>query len=671
VTGLAGGLLALLLAPQAAAPAAEPTRAATAPARASQAAPPARSGTPVTPPPGRTSEPALTAMWADYVRLRSAGKEEEATRELGQIRRQRIERTIPSLDTVGLGLVEEGVARMGAGEREPAEQAFRAAVDLAPGLPDGHYGLSVVRLKKGVLGIVPSLRAMWSGLGTFLPTARGGLRALEFLVVAGLFLMFAVTWVVSGGLLLRHGGLLRHDLEEWLGPSQHPSASLALFLLLILLPVVAFQGWGWLPLWWLALLFTYFGGVEKTVAALTLLLVVATGSGISTLESRLETARNPLFWAAMSAVEGEPDGSEMALLVAGAREHPEDRDLAYLVAVGARREGRYAEAAELYGSILHQDPGDPVARNNLANVEFAWGAYDQALARYRAGATAGGRPDVVATFFYNLSIAHLQKFEYQAYNEARSNADRLAPYRIAEYDRWRYDSGDYAVVDLGLTRQDVWRKFRGAPRGVAVANVFGAEAAGGTLPEPSKLLNRFTGFALVVGVVVLVIGRLRGPRAFTVHCSMCGTAFCRQCHLGQGAATLCSQCHHLFVVRDGVSGPARNRKMTEVQESTARRGRVFRVLSVVSPGAGHIYARATVLGVLLVITWNALVAALVAEHLVPLAEVSRQITPPWGGILLGLLLVAVWVLANRLRPDLEGEVPTRRSSRRGPRPAQG
>ena len=617
----------------------------------------------------RPAAPSLTRLWGSYVRVEAAGNAEEAARRFAEIRRLRIERNIESLDTIGLGLVEQGAARLEAGEREAAETAFKRAVDLAPGLPDGHYGLSVVRLRKGPLGFLPSLRAMASGLAAFLPTARGQLRFFQLLVVSGLVAGFAVTWTLAVSLALRHGGLLRHDLEEWLGPAQNRSAALALFLLLLLLPLASFQGWAWLPLWWLALLFSYFGRGERVVAVLALVGVVVSGSGLESLEKRLQTARNPLFWAAMTAVEGEPGPPEVALLEGAARQDPEDRDLAYLLGSAWRRVGREGEASLLYQRLLQQDPADAVARNNLANLEYAWGEVDQALARYRAGADAGGSPEIVATFFYNLSLAHLRKFEYQAYNEARSNADRLAPGRVSEYDRWRYDSGDYAVVDLALSRAEVWHKFAGSASGVVEKNMFGKRSIGGVEVSPRVLVNRFTAFAVLFAAVVLVVGRLRGSRAFTVHCSMCGTAFCRHCHLGQGSTDLCSQCHHMFVVRDGVSGPARNRKMAEVQESETRRGRVFRVLSVVSPGAGHLYLRRTFVGLVLVATWYGAVGIVAASELVPFTEVARRLSPPWPAVVVGTLLVAIWVLANRLRPGVEAPVPSRRTVRRGRRAA--
>ena len=231
-----------------------------------------------------------------------------------------MERNVLSLDTVGLGLVERGVAKLDAKDREAAEGAFRTAVALAPGLPDGHAGLAVALLKKGPLGVVPSIDAAVSGLSAFLPTGRGHRSARDLATVAALLAAFAVAWAIALALLARRGGLLRHDLEEWLGPAQGRSASLGLFLLLLLLPVATFQGWGWLPLWWLALVFAYLDARERALAGLLLAAAVAVGPAVASLELRLRTARNPLFHAALAAVESAPDrGGDRAARGGGAQ----------------------------------------------------------------------------------------------------------------------------------------------------------------------------------------------------------------------------------------------------------------------------------------------------------------------------------------------------------------
>jgi hypothetical protein len=210
----------------------------------------------------------------------------------------------------------------------------------------------------------------------------------------------------------------------------------------------------------------------------------------------------------------------------------------------------------------------------------------------------------------------------------------------------------------------VWEKFAGVGEGVGVRNVSTGAGSGRDTLGVASLANRFTAAALLLSLVALGVGLLRGSKAFTVHCSRCGTAFCRHCHLGQAVGELCSQCHHLFVVRDGVSGPARNRKMLEVQEREARRARLFRVLSVLSPGAGHLYARQTFVGLALMVAWYSVIAGLVTTHFMPLTEVSSRLTPPLWIALVGATLVAVWVLANRLRPEIEVALPTGRKTRR-------
>ena len=632
---------------------------------ATSAAPPAAAA------PAPATVPTFEQLWSFYVRADAAGDAPGAARALREIRRARMERNVPSLDTVGLGLVERGVAKLDAKDREAAEEAFRAAVALAPGLPDGHAGLALALLKKGPLGVVPSIEAAASGLSAFLATGRGERRARDLATVATLLAAFAATWALALALLARHSGLLRHDLEEWLGPAQGRSASLGLFLLLLLLPVATFQGWGWLPLWWLALLFAYLDVRERALACLLLAAAVAVGPALASLELRLRTARNPLLHAALAAVESAPGGAAIARLEEAVRSDPEDRDLAYLLGSARRRAGRYEEAAALYRQMLAADPTDSIARNNLANIEFVRGSYDAARALYRAGTAPGTEAAVAATSYYNLSLAHLQKFEYQAYNEAKSNADRLAPGLVAEYDRWKYDSRDYAVVDLGLTLEQVQEKFAGSESGVAVRNLAAAQ------PPPARplalagsLVNRFVAFVGVFALTASLVRRWRGPKAFTLHCGRCGTAFCRNCHLGQVSGGLCSQCYHLFVVRDGVSGPARNRKMAEMQQADGRRQRVFRVLSVLSPGAGQVYGGWAFRGAVLLAAWYGVLGLLVARWVVPFTDVARRVWPPWLALAAGLVLLGVWLAANRFRPASEVELPTRPAGPRRARAAQ-
>jgi tetratricopeptide (TPR) repeat protein len=609
------------------------------------------------------------ALWASYLKAERMGDNETARRTFAEIRRLRIERNVLNLDTIGLALVAQGQERLKKDKLDGAEESFRSAMALAPNLPDGHLGLALVETKRGPFGLVPAIGDTVAGVLARLPTLRGELLGLTLLAPVGLLVAFAVTTVFGLAMVVRHGGLLRHDLMESVGPARSPSVSLAFWVVLLLLPVVGFQGYGWLPLWWLALLFVYMSGVEKAVSMLLLLLTVAVGPAVAFLESRVLAARNPLFWAAAAALDGSSDSRAIADLDAAMKKYPDDRDLVYLMAAHQKKSGRYDEAMQLYRTLLQSDPNDGIAKNNLANLEYARGELPSAIARYQQGSSGEGSSELVATFHYNESLAHLQKFEYQPAQESRSHADRLNPAVVAVYDRtWKLDNGNYAVVDLNLSHEQVWAKFAGTPAGVGMRNVTRTALPAVETALVASLVNRFSGAVAVFVLVVLLVSIWRGRRSFTMHCVKCGTAFCRRCHLGAVIGDLCTQCHHLFMVRDGVSGPARNKKLMEVQKVDARRSRIFRILSVVSPGAGQLYAQKTLGGLTLVLVWYLLAALVVlAGSVFAVTEAPAGLTKPWGVGFVAFLLAVTWALANRGRPEFESATPIRRlgAARRG------
>ena len=604
------------------------------------------------------------SLWSSYQKATAKGDLETSRNVLREIRRLRIERNILALDTFALAHVAMGVAQLEKGDREAADTEFRGAAALHPYLPDAYFGMALVELKNVPLGIVPAVRDMATGIMAPLHTAEGRQHALMLAVAALLLALFATTTIVALALLLRHGTLLLHDLEESFGGRGRP-VPIMLFAALLLLPALTLQGWGWLPFWWLTLVFVYLGRMEKVVAALLLLLGLAVGPLIQVLEDGSKAQQNRLYRAALSSLEGGPDSRALADLEDAVRKYTDDRDLVYLLAAQYKKAGRYEDAAALYRDILRVEPRDGIALNNLANIEFAGGEFPAAIQRYKEGIESGPPPEVAATFYYNLSLAHLQRFEYQPAQEARSQADRAASGLIREYDRlWKYDKGDYAVVDLGLEEDQVAAKFAGVEDGVGKKNLAGKTlAASGFERWLPAMRNRFSGFVVLFIVLALVIARVRGAKMFTMHCLKCGTPFCRHCHLGAATEGLCTQCHHLFMVRDGVSGPARNQKLLEVQKEDERRGRIFRLLSILSPGAGQVYAERVLVGFPLVFLWYAVIAlTLLGGRVMPFTEVSGTVAKPWDLVLAATLLLVTFITANRLGPGFDFLAVPRRAS---------
>lgn len=600
-------------------------------------------------------------LWSAQKKAEGKGDMASAQSTFREIRRLRIERNIHSLETLALARVADGMDALAANEAEKASLHFADAAFLDPHLADPRFGLAVAAMKQGPFGILTAIRESVAGMAARLTSARGRLYFRNLAAAAGLLTAFATLVVFALTMLLRHATLLKHDIDEALGGGKRALA-LGISAVILLLPAIAFQGWGWLALWWLAVLFIYMSPVEKGIAVAALLGSMAVSPVVSGLEARLLAQQNRVFRASMLAVEGEPDSRAIWQLEDAARTHADDRDLQYLLAAQYKKAGRYADAGNVYKDILRTSAADSFSLNNLANIEFAGGEFPAAIARYKQGIESAPPADIAATFYYNLSLAHLQRFEYQPAQEARSQADRLSAELVREYDElWKYDKGDYAVVDLNLSPRQVWAKFAGLREGVGAKNVSGNPEAEPAPAAGSSFVNRFTVFPLVFVLTFVVLGRWRGSKAFTMRCLKCGTPFCRLCHLGVVAGGLCTQCHHLFVVRDGVSGPARNQKLLEVQKEDARRDRVFRILSLLIPGAGHFYANRAVIGLPLVLLWSGIIAvALLTYRLLPLTEAAGQLSPPWGLALGGLLLLVLYVTANRVRPDFEVRVTARR-----------
>jgi tetratricopeptide (TPR) repeat protein len=625
----------------------------------------------IAPPSGNSFE----AHWSVYKAAVGKGDAEGANSALREIRRLRVERNIVSLESLAMARLAEGLEHLAAGRRDDAERAFRDGIALDPHLPDAYFALARIEFKKGLLGMLAGVKDTLKGTAARFTSVRGSHHLVTVTVPVVLLALFATAFITALALVLRHGNLLRHDLEEALGLHRR-SLAFGIYVVLLLLPVLTFQGYGWLPLWWMALLFIYLGTIERLAAVAILLACVAVGPLVKDVESRVVTKQNPLFRAGLLALEGGPDSRAVLDLEEGLRRNTDDRDLSYLLAAQYKKAGRYDDASNVYRELLRSQPADAVALNNLANLEFAAGEFQAAIARYKQGIDSNPPAEQGATFQYNLSLAHLQRFEYQPAQEARSQADRLDASLIRGYDAlWKYEKGDYAVVDLTLTPDEVWAKFSGLAQGVRVKNLAGKGAGGeGTKELVPAMLNRFAAFPLVFAAVILGVRRWRGPKMFTMRCVKCGTPFCRRCHLGAVAGGLCTQCHHLFVVRDGVSGPARNQKLLEVQKEDERRERVFRTLSLLTPGAGHVYAQKTLLGLLFVFLWSLILSAvLLAGTVLPVTEASGLLTTPWGLWVAGLLLLVIYVVANRARPDFEVmAVPIRRpSTGRSPATATG
>jgi hypothetical protein len=352
-------------------------------------------------------------------------------------------------------------------------------------------------------------------------------------------------------------------------------------------------GFGWLIPYWLVVTFAYQSWRERslTISALVLLFLAAPLIEFHAIWST--TLQNPLYRSSLSSVDGTFEPTDTLILQAAFQDYPEDPALQLLMATQFKNLGEYEISASHYRAILEEWPGDLAARINLGNIYFAqrdWeGAvlgYDRAIGQYASSAIA----------FYNKSLAHAENFEFREREAARVTAEDLSSRLVSSHER---RAGEHrAVIDIRLDPDAIYGKYRGLAEGLHDRPVV-----------PSWMDawwngrgRRFMIGALILGALILLLEKV-GDRGATRHCWKCGSAFCGRCQIGTGRRGLCTPCYHLFVVRDGVAANARKEKEHQVRKSAQTRGLVFRVLSIVAPGAGHIVEETAVFGFVLLLFW--------------------------------------------------------------------
>jgi tetratricopeptide (TPR) repeat protein len=453
-------------------------------------------------------------------------------------------------------------------------------------------------------------------------------------------------------MIYRYLRLFEHDLSERLGQRLGEHTSRALAVAAILGPLALTAGVGWLFLFWLAITFVYQSRIERALSGVALGATILLALSFEFYSLWTRTLVNPLFRSSMSALSGTFVPTDVQILESALRQAPEDRFLRLLLAIQLRNLGEDDRAASIYREILKDAPEDVAARINLGNIYYSQGDYQGAVVQYRLASEADSRSAVA---HYNKSLAHVRNFEFPESAEARALADQLDP-GLADSVDWleipasasRREAAR-SVVDVQPSTREILGKFWGLEQGHHPS----------PLPLGGGALWWGRARAVVVGGMILALAVVVGMFSFlsygaqTQRCWKCGQPFCGRCQIGSGRRGLCTQCHHLFIVKDGVSAAARSEKMTAVQKADDLRRRVFRILTVVAPGAGQVAEDRTLVGIGLLTLWvGGWVLLLAAGY--PSADAVIDLTPgTWGTVVPFLMLAAALAGAHTLaQPEL-------------------
>lgn len=231
----------------------------------------------------------------------------------------------------------------------------------------------------------------------------------------------------------------------------------------------------------------------------------------------------------------------------------------------------WVEAESTFQGLVGNHPDQPEVLNNLGVAKFQQGKIEEAQRSFdQAFAQAPKSPEILL----NQSVIAFLQLDSSLGLNKQEEAKVLAPEgydRIMSANQSRTEQRTFA---LPLPETPA--------RNQALASAQGIPTAG----EKSPLQGGAFLFNLVLplGVIAAFLLRIRHSIkvAHPAQCIRCGDAFHTTDSPDPG---ICSKCHHLFVLKDGLHSESRKRKVDEVAVFQNQQRWIHRALMVLLPGA--------------------------------------------------------------------------------------
>jgi len=529
------------------------------------------------------------------------------------------------------------------GNYRGAQENFRLASRFDPALAAAHFGLAAALLR-GDRDLSGALGELWIGLkvrmsdaGSVYQQAGNGFLvvylALTFGVAAALFLI-----------CLHRAPAFSHDMMERFQNALSEESSRLVGWALMTVPILVTAPLVWLLAAWAALFYPYFRRPERPIALLALVLLLGAGPAGCVVDRIAGTVVDPGARALIRSLRGGYDLQDEQALHAQAERHRDDPMFPFLLASMHRVAGRFDEAMTMYRRVLELDPRHVRAMVNLANLHALRQEFAIAQNLYKK---ASDLDPTLAIARYDSHLAHLEAFHLESADQelkaARRIDDALVTSLLAEGREGRVGR---VPADVGYTRGEIWK------RALSLRLQEDSRSAWRrSLSAPATLAG---GAGLLFALVLPGLGI--APRTASARrCRRCGRAFCRRCQVGTKDPDHCSQCVHLYILRDGLAPNVKSKKMEEVVQYRRHVWISRRLLSLPLPGSGHVLGGRPWLGSLILVCWcGAWIALLLRGQLLVAPEGIT--TADLGPVMtLGALALGVWLVGNLSTHEAERE----------------
>ncbi len=376
-------------------------------------------------------------------------------------------------------------------------------------------------------------------------------------------------WGWTATLALRYRHVLRYQWED--GLTRKGISPLIIGLLgafALALPVVLSLDPSVAAIVWLLLLSAFMTPWEVRATLLVLILQF-----IHPLLGLVEPQAAQPTVTSMVALQLQPQVRRIDEALAKVLDPP---DAEFMRGWRAFQQQRWPEGTEVFRGLLGRHPDQAAVLNNLGVGLYMSGDKEGAGKRFDEAFSLEPRS---AEILLNQSIRAYERLDTVLGTGKQEEARRVAGdafHRLMSVNQARKEARTFPIpLQDNPARQDALRRhFQGKE-----ANTWGS-----AIKEPPILFAIFLPL-LGLGLFLYRLKQLQ-VLAHPSQCARCGEPF----HTTDSPdPNVCPKCHHLFVLKDGLHGESRRRKLDEVSEFQAWQKRIHQGLSVVLPGSDRIF----------------------------------------------------------------------------------
>ncbi|HJW32031.1 MAG TPA: tetratricopeptide repeat protein [Holophagaceae bacterium] len=374
-------------------------------------------------------------------------------------------------------------------------------------------------------------------------------------------------WGWALALALRYRNVLRYLWEEPLQDKRvSPILAAVIGALILSLPVLLGLDPGFAALLWLWLLSPFLTAPEVRATALIILMQLV-HPALELMEPLAKVPASPSVLTTQVQPQAEAiSATAFAALPTG--------DQTFLRGWSELQQGQWNAAEATFKGILATHPEKARVLNNLGVAHFHQGDLVQAQKDFDEASLIDGKRSEI---LLNQSVLAYNRLDTelgaQKQNEAR-DADPDLYKKLITVAGEQKDSRTYPIP-----LPDSPERISALGGGVEVEKGLRT-----VLREPGFLLSLIVPPLMLALFILRVRASMR--QAHATQCIRCGEPFRTT---DSNNPEVCSKCHHLFVLKDGLHQESRKRKIDEVGEHQAATRRIHKGLIALLPGLDLVF----------------------------------------------------------------------------------